>query len=39
VLKAISTFSDEQLAAIMKLYPHDNRPIQRLNHRKVLESK
>jgi carbonic anhydrase len=39
VLKAISTLSDEQLAAIMKLYPHDNRPIQRLNHRKVLESK
>jgi carbonic anhydrase len=39
VLKSTSTLSDEQLATIMKLYPHDNRPIQKLNHREVLESK
>jgi carbonic anhydrase len=39
VLKSTSTLSDEQLATIMKLYPHDNRPTQKLNHREVLESK
>jgi len=39
VLKSTSTLSDEQLATVIKLYPHDNRPIQKLNHREVLESK
>jgi carbonic anhydrase len=39
VLKFASTLSNEQLATIMKLYPHDNRPIQKLYHREVLESK
>jgi carbonic anhydrase len=39
ILKSTSTLSDEQLATIMKLYPHDNRPTQKLNHREVLESK
>ena len=39
VLKSTSSLSDEQLATITKLYPHDNRPTQKLNHREVLESK
>jgi carbonic anhydrase len=39
VLKSVSTLSNEQLAIITKLYPHDNRPTQKLNHREVLESK
>jgi carbonic anhydrase len=39
VLKSISSLSNEQLATITKLYPHDNRPTQKLNHREVLESK
>lgn len=39
LLKSTSTLSDEQLATIAKLYPHNNRPIQKLNHRVVLESK
>ncbi len=39
VLKSPSSLSNEQLAIITKLYPHDNRPIQKLNHREVLESK
>ena len=39
VLRSTSTLSGEQLATITKLYPHDNRPIQKLNHREVLESK
>ena len=39
VLKSISALSNEQLAIITKLYPHDNRPTQKLNHREVLESK
>ena len=39
VLKSTSTLSDQQLATIMKLYPHNNRPTQKLNHREVLESK
>ena len=36
VLKSTSALSDEQLATITKLYPHDNRPTQKLNHREVL---
>ena len=39
VLKYTSSLSNDQLATITKLYPHDNRPTQKLNHRKVLESK
>ncbi len=39
ILKSASSLSDEQLATITKLYPHDNRPTQKLNHREVLESK
>ena len=39
VLKSTSNFSNEQLAAIAKLYPHHNRPTQKLNHREVLASK
>ena|ERR1700722_9008992 len=39
VLKSTSNLSNEQLATITKLYPHDNRPTQKLNHREVLESK
>jgi len=39
VLKSTSTLSGEQLGTIMKLYPHNNRPIQKLNHREVFESK
>jgi len=39
ILKSASSFSNEQLATIMKLYPHNNRPTQKLNHREVLESK
>jgi len=39
ILKSTSSLSAEQLAAIAKLYPHDNRPTQNLNHREVLESK
>ena len=38
ILKATSSLSNEQLTTIMKLYPHDIRPIQKLNHREVLES-
>jgi hypothetical protein len=37
ILKSTSILSNEQLATIMKLYPHDNRPTQKLNHREVLE--
>jgi carbonic anhydrase len=39
ILKSTSSLSNEQLATIMRLYPHDNRPTQKLNHREVLESK
>lgn len=39
ILKSTSSLSNEQLATIMKLYPHDDRPTQKLNHREVLESK
>lgn len=39
ILKSTSSLSGEQLALITKLYPHDNRPIQKPNHREVLESK
>jgi carbonic anhydrase len=39
VLKFTSSLSNEQLAIITKLYPHDNRPTQKINHREVLESK
>jgi carbonic anhydrase len=39
VVKSVSTLSEGQLATITKLYPHDNRPTQKLNHREVLESK
>ncbi len=39
ILKSASSLSLDQLAAIAKLYPHDNRPTQKLNHREVLESK
>jgi carbonic anhydrase len=39
ILKSRSSLSNEQLATIMKLYPHDNRPTQKLNHREVFESK
>jgi carbonic anhydrase len=39
ILKSSATLSEEQLAAITKLYPHDNRPTQKLNHREVLETK
>jgi carbonic anhydrase len=39
VLKSASSLSDEQLATIKRLYPHDVRPTQKLNHREVLESK
>ena len=39
VLKSTSSLSNEQLATITKLYPHNNRPTQKLNHREVLESK
>jgi len=39
ILKSTSNLSNEQLATITKLYPHDNRPTQKLNHREVLESK
>jgi carbonic anhydrase len=39
ILKSTASLSEEQLAAISKLYPHDNRPTQKLNHREVLETK
>jgi carbonic anhydrase len=39
ILKSTSSLSNEQLATFMKLYPHDNRPTQKLNQREVLESK
>lgn len=38
ILKSTSSLSNEQLATIEKLYPHDNRPTQKLNHREILES-
>lgn len=39
ILKSTSSVSEEQLATIAKLYPHNNRPTQKLNHRDILESK
>lgn len=39
ILKSTSSLSTQELSTIMKLYPHDNRPTQKLNHREVLESK
>ena len=39
ILKSASSLSEGQLATITKLYPHDNRPTQKLNDREVLESK
>ncbi len=39
ILKSTSSLSNEQLATFTKLYPHDNRPPQKLNNRQVLESK
>jgi carbonic anhydrase len=37
ILKSTSSLSAQQLAAIAN--PHDNRPMQNLNHREVLQSK
>jgi carbonic anhydrase len=39
ILKSTASLSEEQLAAISRLYPYDNRPTQKLNHREVLETK
>jgi len=39
VLKSTASLSNEQLTAIGKVYPHNNRPTQELAHREVLESK
>ena len=39
ILKSTSSLSNGQLTTITQLYPHDNRPTQKLNHREVLESK
>jgi carbonic anhydrase len=39
ILKSTASLSPGQLAIFSKLYPHDNRPVQKLNHREVLESK
>jgi carbonic anhydrase len=39
VLKTPMTISQEQLAVFAKLYPHNARPIQPTNGRKIQESK
>jgi carbonic anhydrase len=39
ILKSTSSLSNQQLATFTKLYPHDNRPTQKLYQREVLESR
>jgi len=39
VLRTPSHMSEAEIQAFAKLYPHDNRPIQPLNGREILESK
>jgi carbonic anhydrase len=39
VLKTPVDISEPQLDAFAKIYKHDNRPIQPINQREVLESK